>query len=154
MIRGNGLWAEHEANRQIVNCGCSPPPRMVTADQREARDWSRRDSEAPFLSYLLESVERPGGQARAGFARRSGPLTARTVLQAVSEPLARCPDRRRGTNQLSATLARAAFKLLQTHCAIILPHLTTLHCSLSVLDERPRSASLDAPSGAPPRDIV
>jgi hypothetical protein len=30
------------------------------ADQGEARDWWRRDSEVPFLSYQLDSVERPG----------------------------------------------------------------------------------------------
>src|ERR1700683_494090 len=42
----------------------------------------------------------------------------------------------------------------QAHCAIILLQLTTLHCSLSVLDERPRSASFDAPCGPPPHDTT
>jgi len=44
----------------IVPVEKSPTQNGPKADQREARDWSRRDSEAPFLSYQLESVERPG----------------------------------------------------------------------------------------------
>src|SRR5579859_2664292 len=57
---------------------------MPTADQREAREWSRRSSEAPFLSYWLVCGTARSSQGRAGFARRSGPLTARTVLQAIA----------------------------------------------------------------------
>jgi hypothetical protein len=54
-----------------------------SADEREAHQASRRFSEAAFLSYQLNCGTARSGQGRAGFARRSGPLTARTVLQDV-----------------------------------------------------------------------
>ena len=72
---------ENSPVRRLKN----PHLRMLAkADQREARGWSRRSSEAPFLSYWLVCGTARSSQGRAGFARRSGPLTARTVLQAVA----------------------------------------------------------------------